>query len=417
MESGDQDSRPGPAPDTGATVTTRPPRRRGWAYGAILLLVLLVALGWWRLGTPASAPEAKAAPPPPAVTVSQPLRQELVEWDEYTGQFAAVEYVEIRARVSGYLDSIHFQDGQLVKQGDLLFVIDPRPYEIALASAKAQLSEAEARLDLANRELSRAGQLRNKDFVSASVFDQRNEEMRAASAAVDTAQAAIRQASLDLEFTHITAPVSGRIGRHVVSIGNLVTGGNGGTTTLLTTIVSLDPIHFYFDLSEQDYLAYQRAAQQGRLASTREGKLTVFAHLVDEKGWPHEGKLDFVDNQVDRSAGTLRARGVFPNPDLLITPGQFGRVRVPGSDRYPALLVPDAALVTDQSRELVMTVSADGTVTPRQVRVGPHYQGLRIIRSGIGPEDKIIINGLIRARPGAKVTPQAGSIAPDPDAD
>jgi RND family efflux transporter MFP subunit len=393
-------------------------RRRSWRWvTAALLIAALAAAGVWWFRHPQAAPEASAAPPPPAVTVSPPLRQEIVEWDEYTGQFAAVEYVELRARVSGYLDSIHFQDGQLVKQGDLLFVIDPRPYEIALASAKAQLSEADARLDLADRELARAGQLRHNDFVSASVFDQRNEEMRAAGAAVETAQAAIRQASLDLDFTRITAPVSGRIGRHVVSIGNLVTGGSGGATTLLTTIVSLDPIHFYFDLSEQDYLAYQRAFEQGRLASTREGKLTVFAHLVDEKGWPHEGKLDFVDNQVDRSAGTIRARGIFPNPDLLITPGQFGRVRVPGSDRYTAILVPDAALVTDQSRELVMTVAADGTVVPRPVRVGPHYQGLRIIRSGIGPDDRVIINGLIRARPGAKVTPQPGSITPDPDAD
>ncbi|MFO1057303.1 MAG: efflux RND transporter periplasmic adaptor subunit [Dongiaceae bacterium] len=393
-----------------------PGRRRAWTAAA-LLLTALAAAGWWWLGRPDAAPQASAAPPPPAVTVSPPLRHELVEWDEYTGQFAAVEYVEIRARVSGYLDSIHFEDGQLVKQGDLLFVIDPRPYEIQLASAKAQLAEAQARLDLANRELSRAGQLRQKDFVSSSVFDQRNEEMRSAAAAVETAQAAIRQASLDVEFTHVTAPVSGRIGRHEVSVGNLVNGGSSGATTLLTTIVSLDPIHFYFDLSEQDYLAYQRAAQQGRLASTREGKLTVFAHLVDEQGWPHEGTLDFVDNQVDRSAGTIRARGIFPNPGLLITPGQFGRVRVPGSERYPAILVPEAALVTDQSRQLVMTVAADGTVTPRPVRVGPHYEGLRIIRSGLGPEDRVVINGLLRARPGARVTPQPGRIELDPQAE
>jgi RND family efflux transporter MFP subunit len=234
--------------------------------------------------------------------------------------------------------------------------------------------------------------------------------MRQASGALDAAKAAVKDAELNLEFTRITAPMNGRIGRHEVSVGNLVTGGSGGTTTLLTTIVSLDPIHFYFDMSEADYLAYQRAAASGKLRSTRDGKVAVYARLTDEKDWPREGILDFVDNQVDRGAGTIRARAVFPNPNYFVTPGQFGRIRIPGSEPYQALLVPDEALVTDQSRKVVMTVAADGTVVPKVVRPGPTYEGLRIIRSGLEPDDRLVINGLLRARPGAKVTPQPGEI-------
>ncbi|NJM93046.1 MAG: efflux RND transporter periplasmic adaptor subunit [Rhodospirillaceae bacterium] len=352
--------------------------------------------------------------PPPPVTVASPVHQEIVEWDEFTGQFAAVEYVELRARVSGYLQSIHFEDGQIVKKGDLLFVIDPRPYEIALASAKAQLDEASARVDLAGRQLSRASKLRKDDFVAASTYDERAQELASSTAAVEAAKAAIRQAELDLEFTRITAPLGGRIGRHLVSVGNLIADGGGSAATLLATVVSLDPIYFDFDVSETDFLAYQRAAISGRLKSAREGDFEVFAHLPDEEKWTIKGRLDFVDNQVDRATGTIRARAEFPNPDLLITPGQFGRIRIPGSEPYKAIMIPDSALVTDQSNKLVMTVTADGTVVPKAVRPGPGYDplGLRIIREGLEPTDQIIINGLIRARPGAKVTPEPGKIEP-----
>jgi RND family efflux transporter MFP subunit len=362
-----------------------------------------------------AAQGAPSAPPP--VTVSEPLRREITEWDEYTGQFAAVDYVEIRARVSGYLQSINFQDGQIVKKGDLLFQIDPRPFEIALASAQAQMKQAQAQVDLANRQLSRASELRQRDFASQSVLDERQEEMRQASAALELAQAAVRSAQLSLEFSRITAPATGRIGRHQVSIGNLVSGGDGGQTTLLTTIVSLDPVYFYFDMSEADYLSYQRAIADGRLKSTRDGSVPTQVRLADETEWgKHEGKLDFLDNQVDRGAGTIRARAVFANPNFFITPGQFGRLRLPGSEPYVATLIPDAALVTDQSRKIVMTVAADGTVVPKVVRPGPISDelGLRIVRDGLEPGDKIIINGLLRARPGAKVTPQPGKIEPMP---
>jgi len=392
--------------------------RHRFVVAAVLGLAVVAGIAtlyWTGILTSGGETTAAAVPPqPPKVTVALPIYQEIVEWDEFTGQFAAVEYVEIRARVSGYLDSIHFQDGQIVKKGDLLFVIDRRPFEIALASAEAQRAEAAARLDLAKAQLARAAQLRKNDFVAASTFDERIADVRSAEAAVASAGAAIQSAELDLEFTRVTAPVTGRISRHEVSVGNLVFGGTGGGTTLLTTIVSIDPIYLEFDMSEADFLAYQRAAAKGTLQSTRGNSILVEAHLPDEKDWTLEGQLDFVDNQVDRSAGTIRARALFANPQLLITPGQFGRIRIPGSELYKALLLPDSALITDQSQKLVMTVSPDGTVVPKAVRPGPRYDplGLRIIREGLEPTDKVIINGLMRARPGAKVTPEPGQITP-----
>jgi RND family efflux transporter MFP subunit len=398
-------------------VPAAPPPRRShipWLFGVgVLAAAAAGGFYWYQNNMPQSAEAlASAAMPPPQVTVASPVHQEIVEWDEFTGQFAAVEYVELRARVSGYLQSIHFEDGQIVRKGDLLFVIDPRPYEIALASAKAQLDEAVARGELANRQLSRAARLRQDDFVAASTYDERAQEVASSAASVEAAKAAIRQAELDLEFTRITAPIDGRIGRHLVSVGNLIADGGGNAATLLATIVSLDPIYFDFDVSETDLLAYQRAAVSGRLKSTRDGGFEVFAHLPDEIEWTLKGRLDFVDNQVDRATGTIRARAEFPNPDLLITPGQFGRIRIPGSEPYQAIMIPDSALVTDQSNKLVMTVAADGTVVPKVVRPGPGYDplGLRIIREGLEPTDQIIINGLIRARPGAKVTPEPGTI-------
>lgn len=354
---------------------------------------------------------AQGAPAPPAVTVSNPLQKEIVEWDEFTGQFAAVDYVEIRARVSGYLTEIHFEDGQMVKQGDLLFVIDPRPYQATLAAAQAQLGQANAQLDLAQRQLERSTDLKNKGFEPVSTYDQRVSELKVAAAAAESAKAAIRSAELNVEFTQIKAPVSGRISNHLVSIGNLVSGGEAGSsTTLLTTIVSLDPIYFNFDMSESDYLAYQRATQKGLMKSTRDNSVPVQLHLTDEKGWPHEGKLNFVDNQVDRLSGTIRVRAQFANSDFFFTPGQFGRIRIPGSEPYEAILVPDSAVVTDQSRKIVMTVRDDGTVEPKVVRAGPSYDNLRIIRDGLTASDRIVIDGLMRARPGAKVTPQPGKI-------
>jgi len=352
---------------------------------------------------------AAAQSGPPAVTVAAPLQRELVEYQEFTGQFASVEFVEVRSRVSGYLQQINFEDGQIVKKGDLLFVIDPRPFEATLASAKAELAQSQARVELANRQLERAKTLRQRDFVASATYDERLQEQRVAAASAEIARAAIRSAELNLEFTRIVAPIDGRISRREVSVGNLVSGGAGNGNTLLTTIVSIDPIYFEFDMSESEFLAYQRATQSGKLRSTRDG-VAVFARLIDEPDWPREGTLDFVDNRVDRSAGTIRARAVFRNTDGFLTPGQFGRIRLPASERYAALLIPDSAIVTDQSNKIVMTVSADGTVAPKLIRPGPTYDGLRIVRKGLAPDDRIIIKGLMRARPGAKVAPETGEI-------
>lgn len=366
------------------------------------------------LATTVVAPSVAQQPggPPPPVTVSQPLRQRTTDWEEFTGQFAALEYVEVRARVSGYLTEIHFTDGQMVNKGDLLFVIDPRQYEIALASATARMEEAKASLELANRQLLRAGELRQKDFVAQSTYDERTQQMRVATASLESAKAAVRDAELNLQFTRVVAPMAGRTSAHEVSIGNLISGGSGANPTRLTRIVSLDPIHFNFDMSESDYLTHQRAVASGKLVSSREHRVPVQLRLADETGWPHRGHLDFIDNQVDRSSGTIRARALVPNPGNLITPGQFGRLRLPSSEPYDALLIPDAAVTTDQSRKIVMVVAEDGTVAAKTIKPGALVDGLRVVREGLLPTDKVVINGLLRARPGGKVTPQPGTIEP-----
>lgn len=395
----------------GTPVGRRNPR---WLVVSLMLAAIVVAGGYWYSERRVVAPNqvASAAPPPMPVTVAKPLVKEIVEWDEFTGQFAPVDSVEIRSRVSGYLESIHFADGQIVQKDDLLFVIDPRPFEISLASAQAALASAQARVNLAQQQLDRAEKLKKSDFVSQSTFDERLEELQSASADAEVARAAINAANLNLTYTRITAPITGRIGTHEVSIGNLVTGGESGNTTRLTTVVSLDPIHLTFDVSEADFLAYQRAVAEGRLRSTRDANLGVSAHLMDESDWSMQGEIDFVNNEVDRTAGTIRARAVFPNSEGLVTPGQFGRIRIPGSDLYAAILIPDSAILSDQSQKIVMSVAPDGTVVPKVIRPGPGYEGLRIVREGLTADDVIIIDGLMRARPGARVEPQPGTIQP-----
>jgi RND family efflux transporter MFP subunit len=354
---------------------------------------------------------------PPPVTVSHPLQKEITEWDEFTGQFQAVDFVEIRARVSGWLNEIHFTDGQIVHKGDLLFVIDPRPYEIQLATAKATLEQADAAQDFSTKDVARGEALRQKDFLAQSTYDQRVQQQRSAAASVESGKAAVRDAELNLEFTRVTAPVTGRISTHQISAGNLITGGGAtGPGTLLTTIVSLDPVWFVFDMSEGDYLTYQRAVASGKLTSTRDGHVPVGARLTDETDWSRTGVLDFIDNQVDRGAGTIRARATFANPGYFITPGQFGRIRVPGSEPHQALLLPDEAILTDQSTKIVMTVTADGTIVPKPVHPGPLFDGLRVVRDGLQPDDDVVINGLMRVKPGAKVTAQPGQIKPDTQA-
>jgi RND family efflux transporter MFP subunit len=385
--------------------------------GRIVLIVLVVigvaALAYHYMISGQGQQAASSAPPPPPVTVAKPLVEELREWRDFTGQFAAPDAVEIRARVSGYLESVNFTDGQLVKQGDLLFVIEPRPFEIALENAKAQLAQAEAQLQLAQAQLERTAQLRKNDYASQETYDERVAQVNVAKATRDSASADVDQANLNLAYTRVMAPVSGRVGQHEVSIGNLVMGGVSGTTTLLTTIVSLDPIWLVFNVSEGDGMAYKRLVQKGEVESARDNKVEVQGQLMDEKTWPLKGTIDFVDNQYDRTSGTIRVRATFPNPNLFITPGQFGRVRVPMSQEKPTMLVPDAAVVTDQSVKLLFTVAEDGTVVPKPVELGSLADdNLRIIKNGITPDDRVIINGLLRARPGQKVTPEAGEIKP-----
>ena len=396
------------------------PPRRVSSRGVLTGIIVLAMIGGVVLFAPRSA--GVGGPPPgamapPAVTVAHPLEHDTIEWAEYTGQFEAVEYVELRARVSGYLTEIHFKDGQTVAKGDLLFVIDPRPFEADLAQAQANLERDKAQLLRANQDLKRYAELAKKDFATRQQYDNARAAADGAAATVKADEAALDQARLNLEFTHITAPVSGRIGSHQVSVGNLVVGGATNTTTLLTTIVSLDPIHFVFDVSEADQLAYKRGIAAGKLRSARDSVVAIQARLVDETRWAHNGQIDFVDNQLNRGAGTLRLRAVFPNPDRLLVPGQFAKVRVPVSEPHIVLLVPDSAVVTDQSRKLLMVVTESGTVEPRMVTLGPAAEGLRIVRSGVSATDSIIIDGLMRVRPGAKVVPQPGTIAPVASAD
>ena len=387
--------------------------------GRILLISLLVlalaAIAYRYMVAPQGTQQAavQGGPPPaPPVTVAKPLVETLREWSDFTGQFEAQDSVEIRARVSGYLESVNFNDGQLVEKGDLLFVIEPRPFEIALDSAKAQLAQAEAELELAKLQLERTAELRKKDFASVQSFDERAAEVKNATAARDKARADVDRAQLNLDYTRVLAPVSGRVGRHEVSIGNLVVGGTG-ETTLLTTIVSLDPIWLRFNVSEGDAMTYKRLIQKGELESARTGSISVQGQLIDETDWPLKGNIDFVDNQFNRTTGTIRVRATFPNPELFISPGQFGRVRVPMSQEKPTMLVPDASVVTDQSTKLLFTVTEDGTVVPKPVELGAVTNGgLRIVRTGITPDDEVIINGLLRARPGQKVTPQPGEVKP-----
>jgi RND family efflux transporter MFP subunit len=350
---------------------------------------------------------AAAQAAPPEVTVAHPRAQNLVEWTEFTGRFEAIEWVEVQARVSGYLNSVDFQDGQLVEKGQLLFVIDPRPFEVALKEAQADLASADAQAELAELEFQRIADLAEAESpaFSRQAYDQRMQEKRAADATLAAAEAAVAQARLDLEYTRIYAPVSGRVSDRRVDLGNLI-----NEQTLLTTIASLNPIYFNFDMSEADFLAYQRAVLAGELPSTRDRATIVNVKLVDEEDWSRQGRMNFVDNVVDRGSGTVRARAEFLNRDLLIAPGQFGTIRIPGSPEYQAILIPDEAIVTDQAQKLVMTVTADNRIEPRVIRPGPTELGLRIVRRGLKPEDRIVINGLLRIRPGMEVRPQQGTI-------
>jgi len=351
---------------------------------------------------------ASSGPPLPAVTVAQPLQQKITEWDEYTGRFVAVATVEIRARVSGFIDSIHFKDGQVVKQGDLLFIIDPRPYRLTVDQAKADLDRTRAKLDIATLDVERATPLVRSQTVTEREFDTRKSAQRDATAAMESADAALKQGQLNLEWTEVRAPIAGRISDRRVDAGNLITGGQTGAT-LLTSIVSIDPIHFIFDGSEADFLRYIRLAQTGARQSSRDAPNPVAVRLADETDYKHQGKMDFVDNVLNAKTGTIRGRAIFENKDGFLTPGFFGRLRLFGGD-HEALLLPDGAIASDQSNKIVFTVADDGTVGVKRVEIGPVVRGLRVIRSGLAATDRVVIEGLPRARPGQKVKPEEGKI-------
>jgi len=376
------------------------------AAAIVLFAPLLAACG-------ESQPTAGGPPPAPAVTVAKPIERGVTEQDEYVGRFVAVDSVEVRARVSGYLDQIHFRDGQMVKQGELLFTIDKRPFQNTVAQTQGTLAQAKANLAFAEADLDRAKQLVTNRTLTEQAFDQRTQAFRAATASVAANEAAVRQAELDLEFTELRAPVAGRIGDRRVSRGNLVTGGSGGTTTMLATIVSLDPIRFEFTMDEASYLRYERFSGSGKEVTGRDGGVIVALKLLDEKTFEHRGHMDFVDNVVDRSSGTIRGRAVFSNPGAVLTPGMFGRIRVPGSPTYNALLLPDAAIGTEQIRKFVLVVGDDNAAVQKYVTLGPlSDDNLRIIKDGITANDRVIVNGLMRVRPGQKVTPQEPGVAP-----
>ena len=347
-----------------------------------------------------------AAPPPPQVTVSKPVKKLVAEHDEYVGRFIAFDYVEVRARVSGYLQTIHFTDGQLVKKDDPLFTIDPRPFQASLDQATAAVEQAKANLAFAELDLARGESLRTGTTITQQALDQRLQAKRVATAAVSAQEAAVRQAELDLQFTELKAPISGRIGDRRVSIGNLVTGGAAGTT-LLATIASVDPIRFEFTMDEASYLRYVRLATEAGAHSANRGiTLPVRLKLIDEDKYTRDGKIDFVDNAIDRSSGTIRGRAEFANADGRLTPGMFGRVQITVTAPAEALLLPDAAIGTEQVRKFVYVVGDDNVAKPKYVTLGQLSDGLRVVKSGVRADDLVIVNGLMRVRPGAKVTPQ-----------
>ncbi len=345
---------------------------------------------------------------PPPVTVAKPVVKSIIEDDEFVGRFEARSEVVVRARVTGYLEEVHFQDGTLVEKGATLFTIDPRQFSTALRQAEAQIDVATATFDFAKEQLDRARSLIANGNIAQSVLDQRREAFLLAQGALEQARAALELASLDLEYSQITAPMTGRIDQALVDPGNLVLAND----TELTSIVSLDPIYFYFDIDERYFLAYARDARARGVSLQEGGGLDVRVTLSDAKIPPLTGRLDFSENRIDRNTGTMRVRAILDNPNEVLTPGLFGRVNVPGSLPYEGILIPDAAIVADQNRRLVMTVDEAGNVTPRPVRPGPRIDGYRVIREGLDGSETIVIEGLLRARPGAVVTPELVELPP-----
>ena len=356
-------------------------------------------------------PQETAAPAPPAVTVAQPTKRTVTDWDEFSGRFEAIEQVQVRARVTGFVTKVDFTDGAIVKTGDLLYEIDPRQYQAAAEQAQGQLDDAKAKVELAQKELDRATTLIKTQAISENIVDQRSQALAAAQAATLQAEGALKQSQLNVEYTKVVAPIDGRVSRHLVTSGNLVQGSESGAT-LLTSIVSLAPIHIYFDMDEATYQRNSRLWFEGKRPSSRDTANPVQITMTGDTKPSRDGKMDFLDNRLDVGTGTLRGRAIVANTDLSILPGQFARVRVIASGAYEGLLLPDAAIATDQSRKIVFVVKDDNSVEARPVTLGPLDDGLRVIRDGLKPDDKVIVDGLQRARIGSKVTPKMADAKP-----
>jgi RND family efflux transporter MFP subunit len=388
---------------------------RSARLSAILALVLPLALAGCGDGGSQPAKAQKGPPAAPTVTVAKPVQREVAATDEYVGRFAAVDSVEIRARVSGHLERVHFTDGALVRKGDPLFTIDQRPFEAARDQANADVQRARAQAELADAEFERARSLVERKAIAEALYEQRIQAQRAAQAQLQAAEANLRNANLNLEFTELRAPIAGRIGDRRVSSGNLVTGGPQQSTTLLATIVSIDPIRFEFSFDEAAFLRYSRLAGDSKHAGARGNAVPIELRLLDEAEFVHKGKMDFVDNVIDRSSGTIRGRAEFDNPEGLFVPGMFGRVRVAAAPPALALLVPEDAIGTEQVRKFVYVVDDENTVHQKFITLGRIDQGLRVVEKGLEPDDRVIVNGLMRTRPGIKVTPRlAGEGPPRP---
>lgn len=413
--------------------------------GRILLACLLFVAG-------CAKPSASVAPADPQVVVTTPLKLQIVEWDEYVGRLDPIEEVEVRARVSGHLQSTHFVEGQIVQAGDLLCILDQRPFRLAAEQAEVDLARAQARIEeaaaqqtqseaevrsiesqreLAGQMLDRARRLVANKTISQEELDVRESNYKQTSADRDVrlakitlakagvltaqtelraAQSRLATAQLNLEYTEVRAPITGRVSHRAVTDGNLISGGSE-QSTLLTTIVSLDPIHCYFDADEQSLLKYVRLGKSGALADFRDAKLPVYVRLADERnGFPHQGHLDFVDNRMDRKTATIRGRAILPNPDLTLTPGLFAKVRIPGSGRKESVLIPESSIGTDQAEKYVLTVDAKRTIQRQKIEIGRRARGLRIVAEGLTGNESIVLRGLQRVRPGSTVDTTAEPI-------
>ncbi len=390
------------------TRSPHPMSRR--APRALLLLTLAATIAVVVAGCDSRADDA-AAPPPPEVSVAPVLTEQVRQWDDATGRISAVDSVELRPRVSGYVQRVAFDEGAEVDQGDLLFVIDPRPYRAALDQAEANLARARAEAQLAGTQDARAKALVDAQAISRDEFETRRAASAQSGASVRAAEAAVAAARLDLQFTEVRAPVAGRAGRALVTAGNLAQ----ADATLLTTVVSQDPVHVYFETDERAFLGYQAQARAGTRADDGNA---VRIGLADETGHPHAGIVDFIDNQVDPATGTVRARAVLPNPDRVFTPGMFARVQLEGAAAAPAILIDDKAVITDQDRKYVYVVGEDNTAQRRDVVLGRMVEDLRVVQSGLAAGDRVIVNGVQKVfMPGMPVAPKAVTMRGDTPAD